>query len=903
RETVRFAEGLTTLLAGSRAALLEVGPGSTLAGLARHQSDPVSSLPRAGAAEAGSAALLGALGRLWLAGVDADWPAFHGGARRRRVPLPTYPFERRRYWIDSKPAAEPAPVEEAVRYARPGIATPYREPGTATERRVAALWETLLGIDQVGIHDDFFELGGHSLLATRLASRLCEAFGREIPLETVFAASTVEALARALDDEAQAGGGLQPPPLRPAPRTGDLPLSFAQERLWFLDRLQPESPFYNLPVALELRGSLSLPLLAASLDSIVARHEALRTTFHLAGDRPVQEIAPTLPLAVPRVDLDGLPADLRAAEALRLVREESRRPFDLTRGPLVRAAVLRLEDRVHVALFNQHHIVSDGWSLGILIEELTAGYRALRAGERPSLPDLPVQYADYAVWQREWLEGEVLAERLGWWRERLAGAPQVLALPIDRPRPATRSLRGAHQDFALSDGLSAALRELSRQQGATLFMTLTALLAALLARQTGAQDLLFGSPIAGRDRAETERLIGIFVNTLVLRAEMAGDPAFVEILGRMREMTLGAYAHQDLPFEKLVDSLQPERSLAHTPLFQVLFVLQNAPLGTLELPGLSVAPLPAERGTARFDLLFSAREEDGRLRGDLEYDRDLFDPATVVRLLGHLRILAEGAASRPEAPLSALPLLSEAEAHQLRREWNDTAVPRPAGALLHELFASRAAAVPHAPAVVHGERTLTYAELDRVTDRLASRLCGLGVGPDVAVGVLLERSVEMVVALLGILKAGGAYLPLDPESPGERLAGMAEEARVPVLLAEERLLPVLPAVEARVLLLDAGWDGPGGALPEPSADNLAYILYTSGSTGRPKGVMIPHRGIVNRLLWMQETYGLTPDDRVLQKTPFGFDVSVWEFFWPLITGACLVVADPGGHRDPAYLAG
>jgi amino acid adenylation domain-containing protein len=562
-------------------------------------------------------------------------------------------------------------------------------------------------------------------------------------------------------------------------------------------------------------------------------------------------------------------------------------------------------------ILNQHHIVSDGWSLGVLVEELTARYRALAAGERPALPDLPVQYADYAVWQRRWLAGEVLAARLRWWGERLAGAPHVLDLPTDRPRPIAQSLRGAHQGFAWPTGISAALREISRRQGATLFMTLASLLAALLSRQTGAEDFLLGSPVAGRDQPETERLIGLFVNTLVLRAELAGDPSFSEILGRMREMALGAYAHQDLPFEKLVDSLQTERSLSVTPLFQVMLALQNAPLSPCHLPGLTLAPFPFEKGTARFDLLLSMAEAAGRLTGDLEYDRELFDAATIARLLGHLRILAESAIDRPEAMLSELPLLSAPEIHQLGREWNDTAAPRPAGALIHALFAARAAESPHAPALVCEDRVFTYAGLDRVTDRLAGRLRALGVGPDRAVGVLMERSVEMVVALLGTLKAGAAYLALDPEHPPERLAWMLMESCAPVVLAQEALLPRLPAHGSEILCLEAGWTGGSEnarvAEPDPpegvAADHLAYLLYTSGSTGRPKGVMISHRGIVNRLLWMQETYGLTPEDRVLQKTPFGFDVSVWEFFWPLIAGSCLVIASPGGHRDAAYLAG
>ncbi len=796
--------------------------------------------------------------------------------------------------IDRKALPEPAAVDGAGGWV---------EPAGEVERALAEIWEEVLGIGGIGARHDFFALGGHSLSAIQVLTRVRRRFAVDLPLPDFFASPTVAGLAAAV--ERLRGTGVAALPLRRAGRPERLPLSFAQERLWFLDRLQPGSPFYNLPMAVEMRGALSVPALAASLGEVVRRHEALRTSFPLMAGSPAQLVAPALDAAPPLVDLGGLPAAASESEAARLMRASAVRPFDLAAGPLLRSVLLRLAGERHVLLLDLHHIVTDGWSMALLMQEVSALYRSAVSGEPSSVPELPVQYADFALWQREWLSGAVLEEQIAWWRRSLAGAPHVLALPTDRPRPALQSLRGAHASALLPAGLTRDLQGLSQRQGVTPFMTLLALFGVLLHRATGVEDLLIGSPVAGRGHAEVERLIGLFVNTVVLRVEMPGDPPLAALLGRVRDMTVGAYGHQDLPFEKLVEELQPARSLAHTPLFQVMLVQQNAPVGAVEIPGLRFRPLPAESGTARFDLHLAVTESPSGLLTHMEYNRDLFDAATMARLLGHLRLLAEGAVRNPQARLSELPLLSDGESHQLRLGWNDTGVERRPGLTLPTLFAGRVARAPEAPAVAFDGRTLSYRELDLLSGRLASRLLDLGVAPDTAVGVLMERSVEMVVALLGVMKAGAAYLPLDPEHPAERLGWVLADARVSVLLAQERLLPALPPTEARVLCLEAGWEGDGapGGRTGLSDQSLAYVLYTSGSTGRPKGVMIPHRGIVNRLLWMQEAYGLTADDRVLQKTPYSFDVSVWEFFWPLTTGARLVVARPGGHRDSAYLAG
>ncbi len=689
---------------------------------------------------------------------------------------------------------------------------------------------------------------------------------------------------------------------------GPVPLSFAQERLWFLDRLEPGSAAYNISGSLRLRGLLEAGVLAASLDRLAARHEALRTVFVAGDEGPMQVVDPSLRLPLPVVDLRQLP--LPAAEALRLAREEARRPFDLAAGPLMRATLLRIEPEDHILLLTLHHIVTDGWSMRIYLRELTSLYDALCQGLPSPLPELPIQYTDFAAWQRDWLSGEVLAAQLAWWREKMAGAPATLELPVDNPRLPLQSRRAGHLPFRLSEEVSARLPALARERDATLFMVLLAAFQVLLQRHTGQDDIVVGTPIANRNRVELEGLIGLFANSLALRSDLSGDPLFPELLGRVRDTALGAFAHQDLPFEKLVAELRPERDLTRTPVFQVLFVLQNVRAGGLlpQAGALRVEPFGMALDTAKFDLTLSLSEGALGISGNFEYNRDLFERPTVLRLMGHFQRLLEGIAADDGQPLCALPLLAEAERQQVLAEWNDTRREYRRAVCLHELIAETMARAPEAVAVVFEGNALTYRDLDRLSSRLANRLRALGVGPEVRVAVAMARSLELIVGLVGVLRAGGAYVPLDPEYPRERLAYMLADSRAAVLLAQESVLASLPAAEVPVVRLDETFATLDGESEVPPAvdtveDNLAYVIYTSGSTGRPKGTMNAHRGIVNRLLWMQEAYGLAADDRVLQKTPASFDVSVWEFFWPLLTGARLVVARPGGHRDPAYLSG
>ncbi|HEX6036828.1 non-ribosomal peptide synthetase, partial [Longimicrobium sp.] len=782
----------------------------------------------------------------------------------------------------------------------------YVHPRTPAEEILAGLFTDVLRMEPVGARDDFFALGGHSLLATRLISRIRQAFGVELPLRALFEASTVEGLAARVEALGAGGDERLAPPVVPVPRDGTLPLSFAQQRLWFLDQLQPGGAAYNVPRAVRLSGALDVSALERALTEIVRRHETLRTRFPSVGGEPAQVIETAAPMGIAVEDLSHLPADEREAEARRMAADEARAPFDLARGPLLRARLLRLAEDDHALLFTLHHAVSDGWSTGILVREVSALYDAFARGAPSPLTPLPVQYADFAAWQRAWLAGDVLETQLGYWRTRLAGAPPLLDLPTDRPRASVPSDRGASVSFALSAETVGALRALSRREGATMFMTLLAAWQLLLARYSGQDDVSVGTPVAGRTRLETEGLIGFFVNTLVLRTDLSGAPSFRALLGRVREATLGAHQHQEVPFEKLVEELAPERSLSHTPLFQAMFVLQNNALEALRLGELHAAPFAADAESAKFDLTLALAETDDAVAGSLTYRAELWDAATMERMAAHFAALVEAAAAQPERSVAELAFLADTERAQLAA-WNDTERAYDLDASLHGLFEAQAARTPDAVAVQLDDETLTYAGLDARANQLARHLRGLGVGAETRVGVCAERSTELVVALLAVLKAGGAYVPIDPSYPADRIAYMLEDSGIPVLLTQARLADALPPHGARVVRVDAdretiAAESADALSVDVAPEQLAYVIYTSGSTGRPKGAMNAHRGIVNRLRWMQDEYRLDATDVVLQKTPFSFDVSVWEFFWPLMTGARLVLAKPGAHGDPAYLA-
>ncbi|MFD8378342.1 amino acid adenylation domain-containing protein [Streptomyces sp. NPDC059679] len=681
------------------------------------------------------------------------------------------------------------------------------------------------------------------------------------------------------------------------------PLSFAQRRLWFLDQMVPESPAYNVPMSFRLRGPLRHEVLERAVAEVVRRHESLRTRLPSENGEPWQEILDHLQVPVGLVDLTADPARLDA-----LIYDEGRRPFDLSRGPLLRITAYRLGPESHVLLLNVHHVVVDGWSLGLFWQELFTLYEAFAAGRPSPLPDLRVQYADFAVWQRNHLTGDRLTAQLDYWRKQLGNGTESLELPLDRPRPPIQTFAGGDLRRHYPGSLRAELLQLCRQEGVSLFVLLLGALNVLLHRYTGQTGIPVGSPVTNRTQVDIEPLIGMFVNTLVYRADLSGDPDFREVLRRVQEAVNGAQQHQELPFEVLVDALQPERYLSQNPLFQVCF--NFLPARELK-PGeeLTIEEIEGVRiDTAKFDLWVSVVDCTDTLLVEVEYNSDVFEPDTVRRLMDAFRVVLESAVSSPGVPVSRLAVVPEAERRKVIEEWNDTARTFDgADRCLHELIAAQALRTPDALALVFDGERLTYAELDHRADRLAHWLRRRGAGPDRFVAVCAERSVELVVALLGVLKAGAAYVPVDPSYPVARQEFMLADADPALLLTQEHLVPALPPTRAEVIAVDRRWTEIAGESDAPlehgaGPGTLAYMIYTSGSTGRPKGVLNTHRGIVNRLLWMQDRYRLDGSDRVLQKTPFSFDVSVWEFFWPLMTGATLVVARPEEHKDPARLA-
>ncbi|MCI0724046.1 MAG: amino acid adenylation domain-containing protein, partial [Acidobacteria bacterium] len=789
-------------------------------------------------------------------------------------------------------------------HTRPGLEPDFVTPRTPVEQALIDIWSEVLGLDQVGIHDDFFELGGHSLLATQVISRVRDALQLDVPLRRLFETSTVAGLAQIIETAYHTES--QDQPITRASRNEELPLSFAQQRLWFLNQLEPDSPFYNIAASIRLVGPLNVAVLEQSLNEIIRRHEALRTTFPSVDGRLFQVVSENKTLALPVIDLQARPETKREAKAQRVTAEEAKRPFGLGQGPLLRTVLLRRGEREHVLLLTMHHIVSDGWSMGVFTRELGALYEAFETGRPSPLPELPIQYADFAVWQRQWLQGSVLESLLSYWKQQLNGSPAVLELPTDRPRPKVQTYQGATHCFVLSTSLSEGLKALSRREGATLFTTLLAGFKTLLYRYTGQEDVVVGAPIANRNRAEIEDLIGFFVNTLVLRTDLSGNPSFQELLGRVCEVVLGAHAHQDLPFEKLVAELEPERGLSRTPLFQVMFALQNAPRQPLKLPELTVILTETGSETAKFDLTLSMAETDQGLIGSLEYNTDLFNPATITRMVGHFLTLLKGVVGTPEQRIADLPLLTEAERHQLLVEWNRTQADYPQEACVHQLFELQVERSPDAIAVVFEKEQLSYQELNRQSNQLAHHLQGVGVGPEVMVGICVEPSLKMLVGLLGILKAAGTYVPLDPAYPLERLAFMLENANVPVLLTQARLAEKLPEHKANLVFLDRDWeviaqrrvDNP---VNRAMAENPAYTIYTSGSVGRPKGVEIRHRSLVNLISWHNRVYNVTSADRATQIANISFDASAWEI-WPyLAAGSSIHILNEEVRTSPSKL--
>jgi len=842
--------------------------------------------------------------------------------------------------------ALPAPGKDA------GAVSDYVAPETAVERVLAGIFVEVLGVARIGALDNFFDLGGHSLMATQVASRIREAFRADLPVRSIFEEPTIRGLARSIlanqSDrrriertaelllELQGSADKQettnltvaeriegaaakpgpvshlraaPPPQAPARATRTLksaPLSFAQQRLWFLDQFEPQSILYNLPAALRLKGRLNSAALEASLNEIVRRHESLRTTFGMVEERPVQTVHEAGAWDLSVNDLGQFPEDGREKIAARLMREAAEAPFDLSKGPLLRTQLLRLAEDDHILLLTMHHIVSDGWSIQVFIRELGFFYEGFCEGKKPGLADLSWQYTNFSTWQRQWLQGNVLTEQLGYWKQKLAGIPPVLELPLDRPRPPYKTFNGASVAFRVPKKIAQEVVQLGRREGATLFMTLLSAFYVFLHRYTGQEDLVVGSPIANRNRREIEDLIGFFVNSLVMRTQVSSELTFRALLAKVREVSLEAFAHQDVPFEKLVEELQPERNLSHSPFFQVLFHLQNALTEELCLPGLSVSVINSETKQAKYDLVLAAFEAEDGLKAVLNYNTDLFEPETIARMATHFQRVLQSAVEAPDRQICRLTLLSEAEEHQLLFTWNDCKRDYGKNHLVHHAVEEHARLRPDTIAVRSGSASLTYGELNRKANQLAHRLRKLGAGPEAIVGICLERSVEMMIALLGILKSGAAYLPLDPAYPKSRLAFMLDEAKVSALVTQQALISELPDTSVQRIVLDSDaedltresdQDPASGVTPE----NLAYVIYTSGSTGKPKGIMIEHGSLANYVAWANEFMFDDTVKSVPAVQALTFDGSLKQIFSPLLRGTEVRIMEKSEVADPSAL--
>ncbi|AFY74910.1 amino acid adenylation enzyme/thioester reductase family protein [Synechococcus sp. PCC 7502] len=772
--------------------------------------------------------------------------------------------------------------------------TEFSPPSNRTEEIITSIWSEVLGIPEVDRRDNFFEIGGHSLLATQVISRLQIALKQEISIRSLFEHPTPVQLAEAIEQKYHLETTLTI--IEPLKNRENLPLSFAQFRMWFLYQLEGESATYNVPLVLKLEGNLNIKSLEKAFQTIVDRHEIFRTSFNTIDGSPVQIIAPSLQVTLSVIDLTEL-AELSVQKQVEeLAHAESNHTFKLTVSPLFRAKILKLKENSHILLMNFHHIIIDGWSMGILRSELSILYQNFIDGESVSLAPLPIQYADFSYWQKNWLQGEVLTQQLSYWKQQLANIPAILELPTDRPRPNVQTYRGKSQKIKLSAEVSQRLRDLSQESGVTLFMTLLSAFGILLSRYSHQENIVIGSPIANRNRQETEKLIGFFANTLALKISIKNNPSFKELLKSVKEVCLDAYSHQDLPYEKLVEELKPERSLSHAPVFQVMFILQNTPQETLTLPDLTLQSIELKSQTSKFDISLSLTESRAGIMGTWEYNTDLFDDTTIEGMSSHFQVLLAGIIAEPDLQVKKLPILTEQEKHQLLIEWNDTSKEYPHDKCIHQLFEEQVERTPENIAVVFEDQQITYRELNNRVNQLGHYFQTLGVKPEILVGICVERSIEMIVGLLGILKAGGAYVPLDPNYPKERLQFILDDIQTPFLLTQHSLLGNLSLDKFQVIYLDTDLeeingedqDNPNcGTIPT----DLAYIIYTSGSTGKPKGVCTIHRSVV-RLVKGIDYVNLNSLQTFLQLAPLAFDASTFEIWGSLLNGSRLVIFPP-----------
>ena len=866
---------------------------------------------------------LDALGRRWQQGTEINWAALHAGKVRRRIPLPTYAFERQRFWLESnrsgrlQPASVisegPAHVDAlwksvtTAKGQRPeaseSIALTARDFIDAAEvdKILMRIWKDVFNIPTLAMDDDFFLLGGNSLQATQVVSRVRQSLGVEIPLKVMFEAPTVNRLSQWL--KFGAGDAAVADQIKTADRSGPLELSYAQQRLWFLDQFDPGQATYNIAAKVRFHGQLNLEALRRTLDEVVRRHEVLRTVFDTRDGMAVQRILAATETDLEIRDLSQVPISERLDKATGLAQKEALTPFDLARGPLLRAQLLRMAPDDHIVLITMHHIVSDGWSMGVLVREVSLLYDAFVEKRESPLDPLAIQYQDYAHWQRRWLSGERLQQQLAYWRRQLLDAPQLISLPTDRPRLSRQNYHGASVETGVPTAMVQALQALADQSQSTLFMVLCTALTVLLWRHSGRSDICIGTPIANRTRAEIEPMIGFFANTLVLRNRVPALCTFTEMLQQVRTTALDAYAHQDLPFERLVEELRPERVLGHAPLFQVMLVLDNTARSELQLTDLSLSAVPSTVTTTPFDLSVHVTSDSGSLRVALNYSTDLFEHSTIERMAGQFSRLLRAVTVSPSTLVCDLPLLGEAERYRALFEWNATQAPIPEVGGVHALFEAQAARTPHACAAVCGEHSITYQALDVRSNQLAHYLRRLGVKPEHRVGLYVARGLDMVVGLLAILKAGAAYVPLDTAYPAERISNMLDDSQPAAVLTQTSLHSKLPLIDAPVLCLDDRSLASGLATsPLPICtrpSHLAYVIYTSGSTGKPKGVGLPHLALLNLLEWAR--LAQPKPKRALAFASLSFDASFYEFFTSWHTGGCIYIADEPLRTDVTAL--
>ena len=803
---------------------------------------------------------------------------------------------------------------------RPALKESYVGPRNETERKLADIWSEVLQIADIGVHDNFFDLGGHSLAATRIVSRVLAYFRVDLSLTLFYGSATLAGLAVNVENALRQESAETNLPLIAVSRRGNLPTSFGQTALWFYEQLEPGSPAYNLPSVYGLSGELDAQLLEKSINQIIARHEVLRTVFETVDGQPVQKILPTMMIGMEPIDLTHLASEaLQGSEVRRLVGVFAERSFDLTRGPLLRSSLLKLDRNEHVLVVAIHHIVFDGWSIGVFVRELSQIYNNLRSGKPCPLLKLSIQYADFAKWQRERLHGAKLRKSLDYWKAKLADLP-ALTLPTKRAKKISGRVSGGREEFEVSRELLDGLRGLANRSGTTLFMVLLAAWKITLCRYTGQTDIAIGTPVAGRSHPAVEELIGYFLNLVVLRTDLSGDPTVRELLERVRRVSVDAFAHQEVPFEKLVEELRPTRHVAANPLVQATFALQNTPKNLLNLAGITASDLDISAGILRpFDLHLYIIEEETHLRAFASYNKSWFETETIKRLINHFSNILKAIAAEKDGRISALPMLTKQEKHRLLIEWNATGKDCAKDKCIHELIETQVEKTPDDIALVFEDEQLTYRELNNRANQLGHYLRKRGVGPEVLVGICVERSIEMVVGLLGILKAGGAYVPLDPSYPAERLDFMLTDAQVSVLLTQEGLLmdggsrmddsdrrsSILDRCIQRICL-DKDWDSiakESDANPESitTADNLAYVIYTSGSTGQPKGVQITHKSLLNLVFWHHQAFSVTPMDRATQLAGPGFDAAAWEL-WPYLTvGASIHIPDEMTRLDATSL--